>query len=228
VTALLPASLEREVATPGWAIQAAAAKGATRPTMQDAIAIEPAVETGRGRVDAVGVFDGVGGMPRGAEAASAAAAGLRPAVAGAASPQAALERLQETVQRTRGATTAVVAWLGPAGAAEVAWCGDSAAYALDGRGGVQPVTRPDAEGGFITQCLGLARMRPHAATLALPVGAAVLLCSDGVDGVVGPSLLRDALQPGGPDAPRLRAILAAVAAAGAPDNAAVVLARRRA
>lgn len=223
----LPPSLEREVAGSGWAIVAAAAKGSTRSTMQDAIALEVAVETGRGRVDAVGVFDGVGGMPRGAEAASAAATGLRQALAGTASAQAALESLQEPVRRTRGATTAVIAVLGPDGAVEVAWCGDSSAYALDASGALQPLSRPDAQAGYLTQCLGLPGMRPHAVSHALRPGDAVLLCSDGVDGVVSPEVVRTALQGGGRDAQKLRAILAAVAAAGAPDNAAVVLARRR-
>lgn len=223
----LPLSLEREVASTGWAIQAAAAKGATRSTMQDAIALEVAVEAGRGRFEAIGVFDGVGGMPRGAEAASAAAAGLRQALSGTSSPQAALESLQEPVRRTRGATTAVIAVLGAGGAVEVAWCGDSSAYALDPGGALQALSRPDAQGGYLTQCLGLPGMRPHAVSLTLRPGDAVLLCSDGVDGVVPPEVLRDALQGGGRDAQGLRAILAAVAAAGAPDNAAVALARRR-
>ncbi|MCA1819250.1 MAG: SpoIIE family protein phosphatase [Halobacteriales archaeon] len=224
----LPARLERHLSTPAWSIHARAERG-ERPSMQDAFAVLADVPCAWQRCDAVAIFDGVGGMAHGAEAAQAAADTLLDAIRSAKSPQDIFRHLQRVVQATGGATTAVVALL-PRGAGdvEVLWAGDSAAYALERDGDLQALAPPDADEGYLTQCLGLDGVRPHVVPVQVAAGSALLLCSDGVDGVVGRLPLQPVLAgAASQDRGRLDQLMAAVATAGAPDNATAVLARRK-
>ena len=218
----------RHLATPAWRIHARAERGKVRRTMQDAFAVLPDAPAAWRKCDAIAVFDGVGGLAHGAEAAGAAAAGLHEAVRLAVSPADIFAHLQNQVRATKGATTAVLALLPRSGGTgDLVWTGDSSAYGVDAEGGLAPLAAHDSEDGFLTQCLGLDGMAPHTARIEVRPGQAVLLCTDGVDGVVGRLPLHRLLQgPASADAALLDQVFAAVAAAGAPDNATLVLARR--
>lgn len=224
-----PSSLLRHLATADWNILARAERGPVRKSMQDAVAIVPDAPCSWRRCDAVAVFDGVGGMAHGGEAAHAAAESLAAALQQAHNGMEALAYLDGQVRRTGGATTVVLVLLPRDGRpAEVLWAGDSAAYVLDPEGGLVPLTTPDSEGGYLVQCLGLEGARPHSIDVVLDPGAAILLCTDGVDGVVGRIPLHELLSgPPAQDPRVLDRVFDAIAAAGAPDNAAIVLARRR-
>jgi len=224
-----PAPLLRHLATRDWTIVARAERGLVRKSMQDAVAIVPDAPCAWRRCDAVAVFDGVGGLPFGGEAAHAAAEALGAALQKSRNAMEALAYLDGQVRRTGGATTVVLVLLPREGATvDVLWAGDSAAYALDAQGGLVPLTAPDSEGGFLVQCLGLEGVRPHETSVDLQPGQAILLCTDGVDGVIGRIPLHDLLGGQSGQDPRvLDRVFEAVAAAGAPDNAAIVLARRQ-
>lgn len=196
--------------------------------MQDAFTI---VASDRGlaeRFDAVAVFDGVGGLPHGAAAARAAASALPDGLRGAREDalQRAFLHMQGRVLATRGATTGVVAVLPRTHEdVEVGWSGDSGAY-LVGKQLVH-LTPPDAHDGVLTHCLGLEGMQPNVTQVSVAPGEAVFLCSDGIDALLGARTVQSILSMPGTDAHRLDLLFVAVAAAGAPDNATGVLARRR-
>jgi serine/threonine protein phosphatase PrpC len=207
------------IRTKHWNLHAASIQGG-RPYMEDSHVILPAAPAAWRRADAVAVFDGVGGMPRGSQASAAARKGLEEAIRGAVSPADILDRLNLDVKATGGATTAVAAILGHDGVCDLVWCGDSNAHDARGR-----LTQPDQEDGFLTRALGLRDAKPHARRIEVARGQAILLCSDGVDGPVGAGELQRALA-GPDDEAGLRSLMHAVEAAGAPDNATAVLARR--
>src|SRR5687767_7475382 len=113
--AAIPAPVVRHLATPAWEINARAELGLVRRTMQDAFAVIPDAPCSWQACDVVALFDGVGGLPHGAEAAQAAATGLREAIRRATTPSQVFSHLQELVLATGGASTAVVAFLARAG-----------------------------------------------------------------------------------------------------------------
>lgn len=227
--ATLPAPVVRHLATPAWSIHVRAVQGAVRSSMQDAHVVLAGVACAGRPCDVVAIFDGVGGHPRGGEAAKAAADAMPEAARTAASAADLLARLQPAVLATGGATTAVVVLLPRSGGrVELAWAGDSSAYALDATGALVSLAAPDSEDSKLTQCLGVEGVRPHAAAVEVPPEGAALACTDGVDSVLGALALQPVLAgPASQDRGRLDGLFEAIAAAGSPDNATCVLARRR-
>lgn len=196
--------------------------------MEDAWAALPDVPFLGRPSAAFGVFDGVGNYMRGQEAAWAAASALPQAVLAARSPEDVLASLGEIVIGLGGMTTAAIVVDGGDGSLHLLSAGDSSAYVLDGTAARQVLPLDVDASGHLTGCLGLDPPQGRARTAPLASGASVLLCTDGVDHVVdAPHLVaalgapRDALEPAA------RRLLDEVLARGAPDNAAIVLARRR-
>jgi serine/threonine protein phosphatase PrpC len=161
-----------------------------RDEQQDAVLIGPHVAA---------VADGIGGHPRGAEAARTALAaiavtvtgptgeeGLRAAVQAA---QKAVAALADGPYRNPG-TTVVVAVAGHEGTSlHGAWLGDSRAYLIAGDGSVTCLTEDhtDLFGGLLG-ALGAhgedVSNVPGTFTVAAGTGARLLLCSDGVHGPI--------------------------------------------
>lgn len=214
---------------PPWIVVVRSDLGLVRTRLEDAWAVLPAASMRTQRVHAFAVFDGLGGLPHGQEAAWTAAEQLPDALARAGAVEHVLGQLNAAVERTRGATTAVVALFpadSAAGQGTILSAGDSGAYMLDTSGGARLLTPKDSEGPYtVTDYLGHTGLRGHATPVAVPHGGALLLCSDGVDGVVEPSSLARVLK-----APDLGAavdeLFFEILDRGAPDNATVVVARR--
>jgi protein phosphatase len=216
--------------TDGLVAAAAAIQGHVRRRIEDAWRLVADAPMGPRRVHAFAVFDGLGGLPRGQEGAWAAADSLVAALEAAADPKDVLVRLNRTVQETGGCTTAVLALFDADDHASgwLATIGDSVAFGL-GDHGVEALNELDATGPtMLTDFLGRSSIGGHVAPLALGPGDSLLLCTDGVSGVVGPGPIEDALRSEGPDLrPAAERLLRHVEDAGAPDNATVVLVRRR-
>ncbi|HEX5495840.1 MAG TPA: protein phosphatase 2C domain-containing protein [Mycobacteriales bacterium] len=107
----------------------------------------------------------------------------------------------------------------------LAHVGDSRAYHVE-PGLVERLTDDDAAGGgAITQCLGGlpgVEVYPHLDTQKVAPTARLLLCTDGLHGVVPAPLLRELLAE--PDPVRcVSGLMDAAAAGGAPDNVSVCL-----
>ncbi len=217
-----------EVQQHAWVAVAATRQGAARRENQDAwsIAIGPS-----GRFLGAGIFDGVGGAPFGRQASHAAAAAL-PAVLGAGhGPEAVLALLNREVLATGGSSTAVVLTAGPAGGAggppQLCSVGDSAAYAADGDGRLVRLTPSDGgPDGVILDCLGRPDMQGHLVAALGPDLRRVLLCTDGVDGVLGAAALLRGLDARVAPAAAVAALIRAVDDADGSDDATVVLATR--
>lgn len=168
-------------------------------------------------------------MPNGKAAADAAAAGI---VRGAASVpiKQILPLANAAVLDTGGGTTAVVVVVSAAKgrAAHILSAGDSSLFMLDKAGQVQSVAPKDAGVGHqIRDYLGHLAMSGHVTRLTVAPGATFVLCSDGVDRVVGADGVAALLAASVEDIPsQLEALMDAVRAGGAPDNATVVVVRR--
>jgi serine/threonine protein phosphatase PrpC len=176
-------------------------------------------------VHAAGVFDGVGGLPHGEEAAVAAAQALGPLVRKGTPDAELLAALHAVVEATGGMTTAVVALARGGGEVGLVAVGDSSAYALRPDGSLERLVPHDADPDGLTACLGMAPLRRQARPWVLAPGQAMLLCTDGVDKVVPPEALAAALRAQDMEA-ALRTLLAQVLDEKAPDNLAAVLLRR--
>lgn len=201
--------------------------GLVRDRMEDAWCVVLDRPVNGAGVDAFGVFDGLGGLMHGQEAAWAAADGLAAAVARAGPQGDVLAALNRDVLATGGLTTAVVAVATePEGTLRLLGAGDSSAWILD-RAGRPARALPldlDPEGNP-TQSLGVETLRPRNGTVRLDRGAAILLCTDGIDGFLPERAIADALRDAGePEA--IRRLLAAVIDAGGQDNAAAILVHR--
>ncbi|MBI2077263.1 MAG: protein phosphatase 2C domain-containing protein [Euryarchaeota archaeon] len=221
-------ALRREAAP--WTVLLRADRGRVRQRMEDAFIVELDVAWGARRVHAVGVFDGLGGEPHGQEAAQAAASTLRPALtAGTAAPRL-LAELNAAVGKTGGATTAVLALLSaetPHRRVELFAVGDSAVYGTSVGSWRVLLPRDGARGNVVTDYLGNAGLRGHQASLDLGPGETLVLCTDGVDGVVDESQLRPLVteRVAGLDAAADQ-VMREVWARGAPDNATLAVVRR--
>lgn len=174
-----------------------------------------------------GVFDGLGGEPKGDIAARAASTDLLDIVGRVASVNEILPRLNESVLAKGGYTTAVVAIVTPSGEVQLAHVGDSGAFLLQD-GTVRLLTERDAApNGSITDFLGNPRLRGHVTKATLPKGASVVLCTDGVDGIVGSASLAVLLQSSVDSAQgAMDRLYDEIHALGAPDNATMVWIRR--
>lgn len=207
---------------PGWTVWAHSEVGLVRRRNEDSwVVVHHAL---RGKPGAsFGVFDGLGGLPRGLEAAEGARLAWPDALRRARRPEAALKRLNEAVMTTGGATTGVVAVLPTDGDAFLVSAGDSSAYALVNGEAVNIAPHDAGPGSMVTDHLGNPGMRGHVTPLPQP--GPFLLCTDGVDRVIGQDGLRAVLEA--TDAEQaLEGMFKAILAAGAPDNATAVLARR--
>jgi serine/threonine protein phosphatase PrpC len=212
----------------GWDVVALSHIGRVRRQLQDAWAVAFDLPFGPVPVDAFAVFDGLGGHPNGREAARMAARALPEAVRSAQSLHEILPRLDPAVAATGGRTTAVAA-LFPRGGGKgfLVSAGDSSAYALqDGRLELL-VQRDRIARNVVTDLLGAGRVRGRVREVSIASGA-LLLCSDGVDDVLGPEPLRALVAaPRAGMAQAVERTMALVLEAGAPDNATLLLARRR-
>lgn len=215
---------------PNWVVAVRSDVGLVRDHAEDAFRVLPEGVYQNRNALALGVFDGLGGEPNGRDAAWAAADHLHEALAKVSAPGNLLGYLNAWVRDAHGMTTAVVALL-PEAKGDAGWLlsiGDSGAYALDASGNAKLLHPKDATApNHVTDCLGMPEIGGHALPLAIPRGGAILLCTDGVDGVVEQGSLTRALRA--PDvAAAADDLLADVLVKGAPDNATVVLARRTA
>lgn len=148
-----------------------------------------------------------------------------------------------------GMGTTLVAVLESGDELAIASVGDSRAYLLDD-GGFRPITEDQTWVHEVGRPLGLdeesLRNHPmrHVLTMAIGVGGALsihyyvvqlkpaallLMCSDGLHGVVEPQVIEGVLRDNADDHSRLeykcRALIEAAKAAGAPDNVTCVLLR---
>ena len=220
----------RQEAAP-WTVLVRADQGRVRQRMEDAFSVELDASWGTRRVHAVAVFDGLGGEPPGQEASRAAAANLRRALAEDLGGRKLLVGLNAAVAKTGGAPTAVVALLAaepPRQRVDLFAVGDSAAYGTNDKTWGLLLPRDGAPGNVVTDYLGNAGLAGHAATLQMDRGDTLLLCTDGVDGVLDDARLR-LLASTGPSGLEAAAdqVVRDVWAGGAPDNATLAIVRRR-
>jgi serine/threonine protein phosphatase PrpC len=103
--------------------------------------------------------------------------------------------------------------------------GDSGAYRTL-RGRPELLIEKDRAGGAITSCLGGGLLTAHSAPIQFAAGETFVLCTDGVDEVVGAAHLGRLVQA---QTERLesavRELYAEIERRGAPDNATLVVAR---
>lgn len=215
--------------SPGWEAVAAADQGRVRERQEDAWAVHFDLPFLKQKIHVFGVFDGLGGHANGGEAARAARAHLPKAVQEAQSLEEILTRLNGPVVATGGYTTVALLCVkadDPIGTGHVLSAGDSSVYELNPAGRVVRMNPHDAdEAGFITDFLGHPTLVGHVAPLAWHGRHSWLLCTDGVDRVVGPDRLRDVLRAGRLDT-EVERLMADVDGRGAPDNATIVVVRR--
>jgi PPM family protein phosphatase len=211
----------------GLEVRVRCEQGARR-RIEDAWVADLDVPHAGGRAAVFAVFDGLGGEPGGDVAARTASSELVPTIRAATAFPEVLPRLNSRVLTSGGFTTAVVALLEPeTGRVDLASVGDSGAFMLeDGR--VRLVSERDsAPSGSITDFLGNAGLRGHRSTLQLDRGASLILCTDGVDGVIGAAALRPLLEASMVESrAALDRVYEEITRRGAPDNATLVWVRR--
>jgi len=211
---------------PGWLVVVRSDVGAVRERLEDAWAVLPSAPVLGRDASVLAVFDGLGGEPNGQEAAWAAAEHLAEALQKSSSHAQVFQRLNPWVRQTQGSTTAVVALFPDHGGEGTILCvGDSAAYGLDTTGPVLLTPKDASAPNVVTDCLGSADPTGHVESIHVGRGQTILLCTDGVDGVVSPDSIAATLRA--PDlAAAVEDLFAEVWANGAPDNATLVAARR--
>ncbi len=171
-------------------------------------------------------------MPRGQEGSWAAADALPETLKASGSPDGVLERLNKPVVASGGNTTADIALFfadeSPGDGVLLA-IGDSSAYDL-WEGQPRRLAPHDATGPTsLTDFLGLNSIGGHTIGIHIPPGGNLVLCTDGVDGVVGQRRLMPLLEARPDDlAAQADQVLRHVEDAGSPDNATIVAAHRRA
>lgn len=209
-----------------WLVVVRSDQGLVRKRLEDAWAVHPNARLGGEPVSAFAVFDGLGGEPNGQEAAWTAAEEFPRALERASTAAMVLPLLNEYVKATGGFTTAAVALLDARGSGQLLNLGDSAAYALDAAGSVVLLSTKDREApNRVTRFLGADLAETAPVGFHLPVGRALLLCTDGVDDVAGTEEIQRVLTSVDLDA-ALDALFLRVREGGAPDNATVVAVRR--
>ena len=128
-----------------------------------------------------------------------------------------------------GMGTTLTALLLEGDRAHLAHVGDSRGYLLRGGGALRQLTHDHTvePGGALTQAIGLGRvLRVEVPDpLSLVAGDQVLLCSDGLTGVVDDDQIAELLTSHARPEPACMALIDAANAAGGPDNITVVLLR---
>jgi serine/threonine protein phosphatase PrpC len=212
-----------------WSVVAATDQGKVRQRQEDAWSVLPGVRFAGQTVDAFAVFDGLGGEPRGQEAARAANENLEDTLGSARGIDEVLPALERFVDASGGMTTAAMGIFPRTreGRGWAAAAGDSAAYrGLRGRPDL--LIEKDRAGGAITSCLGGGLLTAHSAPLQFGPGETFLFCTDGVDEVVGSGPLSKLLQvPTSMLEPGVVELFAEIERRGAPDNATLIVARWR-
>ncbi len=210
----------------GFTVRVRCDQGARRRIEDAWVARVDAPFVGR-PVGVFGVFDGLGGEPKGDIAARAASTDLLDVVGRVASINQILPDLNDSVLAQGGYTTAVVAIITTNGDVHLAHVGDSGAFLLHD-GAVRLLTERDtAPNGSITDFLGNPRLRGHLTKAHLAKGASLVLCTDGVDGIVGSASLAGLLQSSRDNVQAaMDHLYAEIHALGAPDNATMVWIRR--
>lgn len=206
-------------------------QGNRRHRIEDAWAIVEGARLGAQQVDAFAVFDGLGGVPNGQEAAWSAADALRDVLLRAHAPEEILGLLNDVVLPTGGSTTATILLVARQDAStRNAWLlsiGDSSAYAaLDGRPfeRLNPQDRIDRH--VLSDWLGRPHPGGHLRTLELHPGDTAVLCTDGADEVAGARALEPVVDAGADATPAaLDHLFDGILEAGAPDNATVLVVR---
>lgn len=226
---LAPTSRER-YARPLWSVEVRAERGRVRRRQEDAWAVLFETPFGNRNVDGFAVFDGLGGLPFGDMAAHVAAQNLKRALAAGDTPPGPLGRLNQQVLSTGGASTALVATFVEEQGLAAGWlhcAGDSTAYRIDVAGRLWRLTpRDNSSPHRVTNYLGSPTLRGHRIECRLEPGEALLLCTDGVDGVlttdeIGRSLAAKPVNGEG----CLDRAFDLIELRGGPDNATAVLAR---
>lgn len=177
---------------------------------------------------AVGVFDGLGGMPNGQEAAWACADALSDPATLRSAPDEWLDRLNQVARRAEGSTTAAIALLDVrSGRGHLSAVGDSPAYLHDPREGLRqlnPLDRSDRH--KLTDNLGRPDMQGHHLPIAVRPGQTLVLASDGIADGIPIILLRETAGASTAVLPEVAdGLIDRVLDTGAPDNATVLLAR---
>ena len=199
------------------------------------------------------VADGVGGRPAGEVASTVAVTTARLLVGAGASPVDAAHGATEAVAAlspvnplfTGMCCTLTIAAIDGAGTVQVAHVGDSRGYVLVGSSGeLRQMTydhtvanRLVAEGRLtaeeaaadprantIYMVIGKAEIDPWVVELDGDAGDRLLLCSDGVSGVLDDDQLRKHLAAGAPPADTAASLVAAALDAGSTDNCTAVVA----
>ena len=210
----------------GFTVQVRCDQGARR-RIEDAWVARVDAPFGGRPTGVFAVFDGLGGEPKGDIAARTASTTLLDVVSRATSVGDILPRLNEAVLSHGGYTTAVVATIGTGGDVHLAHVGDSGAFLLQD-GVVRLLTiRDTAPNGSITDFLGNPRLRGHLTKANLAKGASLVLCTDGVDGIVGAASLAAVLQATSETVQAaMSRLYAEIHSLGAPDNATMVWVHR--
>jgi protein phosphatase len=182
----------------------------------------------------VAVADGMGGHPAGDVASRIAVDTLKAAVAGVgADPDHELNELlqaaHEAVLAAAAAepaydgmgTTAVVSYV-MSERAHVAHVGDSRCYLVrDGQ--AAQLTHDHNKNGYLTQALGVPRpIEPESVVIEFQAGDRLLLCTDGLSGLVPPTAIGE-LAATGPLGGACDRLVDAALSAGGYDNVTVVL-----
>lgn len=224
-----PTSRER-YARPGWSVEVRAERGRVRRRQEDSWAVLFETASANRLVDCFAVFDGLGGLPFGDVAAHVAARNLERALVGGDAPPGPLGRLNPLVSSTGGATTALVATFVEENGSAVGWihcAGDSTAYRVDPMGRLWRLTPRDSLSPHrVTDYLGAPAPRGHRIECRLEPGEALLLCTDGVDGVLTADEIARALAAGPVNGEgALDRAFDLIDLRGEPDNATALLAR---
>jgi serine/threonine protein phosphatase PrpC len=213
-----------------WTVEVGSSKGPARPVLEDAWCVLPNLEWRGSLFHALAVFDGVAGKPHGREAAWSAADHLSEVIQASEGFDDVLPGLNRIVKATGGATSCVVALLSVQRVGEVALAsvGDSTGYALDMGGRVRRLTPRDSMGKtWLTDFLGNDQLAGHVFPLHVPADGTLMLCTDGVDGVVDMDTIESTMSmPPGAQSAAFDVLFDTLGDAGTPDNATAILAHR--
>jgi protein phosphatase len=179
----------------------------------------------------VAVADGMGGHPAGDVASTITVQTLADELGRSPHGEdllAALQVAHEAVAAAAAAdptkagmgTTAVVAVVDPSHV-ELAHVGDSRAYLVRNAQAIQ-LTHDHNRGGYLTQSVGHRAIEPELVTVDLAPGDRLLLCTDGLTGLVPDHVIGALVGANDPDTACTRLVEAALTAGG-HDNITVIL-----